>query len=197
LERFTHDDIINPFEVLEVFVVNFFCKRAMDLVLAGLGMLVLCAMLPFIALAICIDSGLPVFYRQERVGLNGKRFRILKLRTMLDDDQVTKVGRFLRRSHIDELPQLWNIFHGEMSMVGPRPERPKYVEKFEKEIPNYSLRHTVKPGLAGWAIVQKGYETTAEDALIKLPYDLYYIDHQSLSFDLAILIRTIMKSSRS
>ena len=157
-------------------------------------MLVLCAVLPFIAVAIWLDSGPPVFYRQERVGLNGKRFRILKLRTMLDDDQVTKVGRFLRRTHIDELPQLWNIVMGDMSLVGPRPERPEYVEKFEKEIPNYRLRHSVKPGLAGWAIVQKGYETTAEDAAIKLPYDLFYVEHRSLRLDLTILIRTLINT---
>jgi lipopolysaccharide/colanic/teichoic acid biosynthesis glycosyltransferase len=178
-------------------VVYAFSKRAMDLVLASIGILVFCSLLPFIAAAIWLDSGPPVFYRQERVGLHGRRFRILKLRTMLDDDQVTKAGRFLRRTHIDELPQLWNILMGDMSLVGPRPERPEYVEKFEKEIPDYSLRHTVKPGLAGWAIVQKGYETTAEDAAVKLPYDLYYIDHQSLGLDIAILLRTLKNSLRS
>ena len=169
----------------------------MDLLLACLAILLLCLLLPFVALAIWLDSGGPVFYTQERVGLHGKRFWILKLRTMLDDEQVTKVGRFLRRTHLDELPQLWNIVKGEMSLVGPRPERPEYVEKFEKEIPNYSLRHSVKPGLAGWAIVQKGYETTAEDALVKLPYDLYYIEHKSLGLDMIILVRTLINTLRS
>ena len=182
----------------------------MDLLFAGLGLVVLALMLPFIAVAIWLDSGSPVFYRQQRVGQGGRRFWIYKFRTMVNgaepngvpsakpnDDQATRVGRILRRTHLDELPQLWNIFRGDMSMVGPRPERPEYVERFEKEIPNYSLRHRVKPGLAGWAIVQKGYETTAEDALVKLPYDLYYIDHQSLSFDLTILLKTIVKSLRS
>jgi len=178
-------------------VVYAFEKRAIDLSLACLALLILIPFLPFIALAIWLDSGPPVFYRQERVGINGKRFRILKLRTMLDDEQVTRVGRFLRRTHLDELPQLWNIVKGEMSLVGPRPERPEYVERFEKEIPNYPLRHTVKPGLAGWAIVQRGYETSAEDALIKLPYDLYYVDHQSFGFDMLILARTLIKSLRS
>ncbi len=169
----------------------------MDLILSSLGLLVLLVLLPFVAIAILLDSGAPVFYRQERVGLHGRRFWIWKFRTMENGDDVTKTGRFLRRTHIDELPQLWNIVRGDMSMVGPRPERPEYVEKFEKEIPNYTLRHTVKPGLAGLAIVEKGYETTAEDALIKLPYDLYYIDHQSLAFDLSILLKTVAKSLRS
>ncbi len=178
-------------------MVYAFAKRAMDLLLACIGLLVLCLILPFIALAIWLDAGAPVFYSQDRVGLDGRRFSIFKFRTMLDDDQVTKVGCFLRRTHIDELPQLWNIVRGDMSLVGPRPERPEYVEKFEKEIPNYSLRHTVKPGLAGWAIVQKGYETTAEDALIKLPSDLFYVDHRSLAFDLTILVRTLINTLRS
>ncbi len=175
-------------------MVYAFGKRAIDLTFSCLGLLVLVVFLPFIAVVIWLDSGRPVFYRQDRIGLQGRRFQILKFRTMLDDDDVTRVGRFLRRTHVDELPQLWNILKGEMSMVGPRPERPEYVERFEKEIPGYSRRHTVKPGLAGWAIVQKGYETTAEDALIKLPYDLYYIANQSLLFDLSILLKTILKS---
>jgi lipopolysaccharide/colanic/teichoic acid biosynthesis glycosyltransferase len=183
--------------VLEVFVVYAFEKRAMDLLLACSALLVLTLLLPFIAIAIWFDSGPPVFYRQERVGLNGKHFWIYKFRTMFPDEQVTRVGRFLRRTHIDELPQLWNIVKGEMSLVGPRPERPEYVERFEKEIPNYSLRHSLKPGLAGWAIVQKGYETTAEDALIKLPYDLYYIEHKSLGLDMIILVRTLINTLRS
>ncbi len=175
-------------------MVYAFSKRALDLILSSFGILLLSPFLPLIAIAIWLDSGGPVFYRQERVGLHGSRFWILKFRTMYDGDEVTKVGRFLRRTHIDELPQLWNILKGEMSMVGPRPERPEYVERFEKEIPNYTLRHTVKPGLAGLAIVQKGYETTAEDALVKLPYDVYHIEHQSLAFDLSILLKTILRS---
>lgn len=178
-------------------MVYAFEKRAMDLILACSAVAILIPLLPVIALAILLDSGRPVFYRQARVGLRGRRFRILKFRTMLDDDQVTRVGRFLRRTHIDELPQLWNIVTGDMSLVGPRPERPEYVERFEKEIPDYSLRHAVKPGLAGWAIVQKGYETTAEDAAIKLPCDLYYVEHRSLSLDISILLRTLVYSLRS
>ncbi len=178
-------------------MVQVFFKRAFDLVLSSLGIVFLLPFTPLIAAAIFLDSGRPVFYRQERVGLHGRRFWIYKFRTMENGDDVTKTGRFLRRTHIDELPQLWNILKGEMSMVGPRPERPEYVEKFEKEIPNYTLRHTVKPGLAGLAIVEKGYETTAEDALVKLPYDLYYVEHHTLSLDLSILLKTLLRSLRS
>lgn len=182
-------------------------KRVFDLLLACMGLIALGAMLPFVAAAIWVDSGRPVFYRQQRVGLGGRWFWIFKFRTMVNaaetdgvanakpsEERVTSVGRFLRRTHMDELPQLWNILKGDMSMVGPRPERPEFVERFEKEIPNYSLRHAVKPGLAGWAIVCKGYETTAEDALLKLPYDLYYLEHQSLTFDLTILFKTFINT---
>ncbi len=168
-------------------------KRLFDLIFAAFGSLVLIPLLPIVSVAIWFDAGRPIFYRQERVGLHGRRFWIYKFRTMENGDDVTRTGRFLRRTHIDELPQLWNILKGEMSMVGPRPERPEYVERFEKEIPNYALRHSVKPGLAGLAIVQKGYETTAEDALVKLPYDLYYVEHQSLTFDLSILLKTLLR----
>jgi lipopolysaccharide/colanic/teichoic acid biosynthesis glycosyltransferase len=109
-----------------------------------------------------------------------------------DDPRVTRIGRLLRKTHVDEFPQFYNILKGEMSAVGPRPERPEFVEELAKEIPFYRIRHAVKPGMAGWGLVKQGYGASKEDALVKLQYDLYYIKHQSLWFDLIILIKTIL-----
>lgn len=145
-----------------------------------------------------------VFYRQERVGLNGQLFNIIKFRSMrldaekdgakwatANDSRVTRVGHFIRKFRIDELPQLLNIFRGEMSFIGPRPERPQFVEQLIREIPYYNQRHNVKPGLAGWAQLNYPYGASVEDSMEKLKFDLYYVKHQSLMLDILILIRTV------
>ncbi|MCC5852486.1 MAG: TIGR03013 family PEP-CTERM/XrtA system glycosyltransferase [Alkalimonas sp.] len=149
-------------------------------------------------------TGASVFYKQVRVGIDGKPFHIIKFRSMgpdaeaggakwasKDDDRVTRVGRVIRKYRIDELPQLFNVFRGEMGFVGPRPERPEFVCELEKDIPYYAQRHNVKPGLTGWAQLKYPYGSTTEDALEKLKFDLYYIKHRSLLLDLVILVRTV------
>lgn len=149
-------------------------------------------------------TGTSVFYEQERVGLNGKLFKIVKFRSMRpdaekdgakwavkDDDRVTRIGHFIRKYRIDELPQLLNVFRGEMAFIGPRPERPEFVEKLIREIPYYNQRHNVKPGLAGWAQLNYPYGASVEDSMEKLKFDLYYVKHQSLMLDMLILIRTV------
>lgn len=180
-------------------------KRGLDLTISAVGITVLAILFPLLALAIYLDSPGPIFYIQERVGKGGKIFRTLKFRSMIPDAEkegtavwaesgdtrVTSVGRFLRATHMDELPQFINIFRGEMSVVGPRPERREFVAKLEQKIPFYRLRHPVRPGMAGWALVNYGYGSSVEDALIKLEYDLYYIKHQSIYLDLLILFKTI------
>ena len=149
-------------------------------------------------------TGVSVFYRQERVGLNGKLFKIIKFRSMRpdaekdgakwaskNDDRVTRIGHFIRKYRIDELPQLLNVFRGEMSFIGPRPERPQFVEQLVREVPYYNQRHNVKPGLAGWAQLNYPYGASVEDSMEKLKFDLYYVKHQSLLLDILILIRTV------
>jgi len=149
-------------------------------------------------------TGTSVFYKQERVGLNGKLFKIIKFRSMRpdaekdgakwaskNDDRVTRIGHFIRKYRIDELPQLLNVFRGEMSFIGPRPERPQFVEQLVREVPYYNQRHNVKPGLAGWAQLNYPYGASVEDSMEKLKFDLYYVKHQSLLFDIVILIRTV------
>lgn len=182
-----------------------FQKRLMDLVLAGAAGLVFALLLPFIALAIRLDSRGSIFYSQVRVGRNGRYFEILKFRTMIadaekftgavfaeaNDPRVTRVGRFLRKSRLDELPQIINILRGEMSVIGPRPERPEHVQRLQQSIPFYRTRHVIRPGLTGWAQVRYRYGADDHDALMKLQYDLYYIRHQSALLDLTILIRTV------
>jgi exopolysaccharide biosynthesis polyprenyl glycosylphosphotransferase len=180
-----------------------FFKRVMDIVLAGIGLLALGAILPIIAIALLVDSRGPLFYTQPRVGKGGRLFRVYKFRSMrLDaehgsamwaqenDPRTTRLGRLLRATHVDELPQLLNVLRGEMSAVGPRPERPEFVRALAAAAPFYPLRHTVKPGMAGWALVKQGYASTPEDLLVRLQYDFYYIKHQSLWFDLLILCKT-------
>jgi exopolysaccharide biosynthesis polyprenyl glycosylphosphotransferase len=180
-------------------------KRLLDLLasLAGLG--VYLVLYPFIALIITIDSGSPIIYSQMRSGKGGRPYRIHKFRTMRQDaekdgqarmaqesdDRVTRVGYFLRRTHLDELPQFWNVLRGEMSMVGPRSERPEWVTHFEKQIPFYRARLLVKPGITGWAQVNYGYVSTVEETTLKLEYDLYYIKHRSILMDLTIILRTV------
>ncbi|MFD2167343.1 TIGR03013 family XrtA/PEP-CTERM system glycosyltransferase [Thalassotalea euphylliae] len=157
------------------------------------------------AILIKLDDGLsaPIFYRQERVGVDGQPFYIVKFRSMRvdaekdgakwaakNDDRTTRIGHFIRKYRIDELPQIYNVMRGDMGFVGPRPERPEFVQNLVKSIPYYNERHNVKPGLAGWAQLKYPYGATEEDALEKLKYDLYYIKHRSFFLDLLILIRT-------
>lgn len=182
-------------------------KRAMDIVLSLVGLAVFALILPFIALAIRLNSPGSIFYTQERLGRNGCVFRVYKLRSMIQDAEaetgavfsrpgdprVTKVGRFLRKTRLDEVPQLINVLRGEMSWIGPRPERPEHVQRLTQKIPFYRTRLIVRPGLTGWAQVCYDYGSTDEDALTKLQYDLYYIRHHSLLLDLNIMLRTVGK----
>jgi lipopolysaccharide/colanic/teichoic acid biosynthesis glycosyltransferase len=158
-----------------------------------------------VAIGIRLSSPGPVLYHQDRVGKDGRVFKIHKFRSMCvdaeartgpawatsDDPRVTRVGRFLRRLRLDELPQLWNVLRGDMSFVGPRPERPEFVSELTERIPFYGQRHVVRPGLTGWAQVRHEYGSTVEDALEKLQYELFYIKHMSLGFDLFIVLETI------
>jgi len=187
----------NPNEPLERFL-----KRSFDLLLSATGLIVCLPVIILIALAIKLTSSGPVFYIQERVGYAGRLFRVIKFRTMVDgaeelsgetlaqenDPRATGVGRLLRRFRMDELPQLWNVFRGEMSFVGPRPERPKFVREFLERVPGYNERHKVKPGITGLAQVKSFYGTAAEK---KLKYDLAYIYNYSFSLDLLILAQTL------
>jgi len=160
--------------------------------------------LPLIGALIKLNSAGPIFYRQKRVGKNGKIFEIAKFRSMFKDaekngaqwanekdERITGMGKILRKTRIDELPQLWNVLKGEMSFIGPRPERPEFVEELQKQIPHYVMRHLVKPGLSGWAQIKFPYGASVEDAMEKLQYDLYYIKNRSFVLDLAITARTI------
>ena len=178
-------------------------KRAFDLFWAFLGMIFLSITSPFIALAIFLDSPGPIIYKQKRLGRNEELFWVYKFRSMVpdaekegavwadeNDTRVTRVGQFLRKTHLDEFPQFINILKGEMSVVGPRPERPEFIEELAEEIPFYRVRLAVKPGMAGWGLIHQGYGASKEDALEKLQYDLYYIKHQSLWLDTYILAQT-------
>ncbi len=179
-------------------------KRVMDFAFALFGLIVALPIGLVIALLIKLDSSGPIFYYQRRVGFNGKIFELIKFRTMVqnaekdgplwtlaNDGRVTATGRGLRRFRLDEMPQLWNIIEGHMSFVGPRPERPEFVEMFRRQIPLYECRHLVRPGLTGWAQVRYRYGAGVEDACRKLEYDMYYIKNQGLLTDLLILGRTI------
>jgi exopolysaccharide biosynthesis polyprenyl glycosylphosphotransferase len=180
-------------------------KRLLDLVMFMFSLPIILVLMPFIALAIRLDSPGPVFYRQVRCGRAGKPFYIYKFRTMVNDAEkdgkaqwaskndprITRIGSFLRKSRLDELPQLLNVLRGEMSVVGPRPERPEFIEKLEREIPLYRTRLLVKPGITGWAQVHYDYGNSVEDALIKLQYDFYYIRYQSLALDIYTMFQTV------
>lgn len=179
-------------------------KRPLDVALACILSIPALLLFPFIALAILLDDGMPVLYRQERVGRGGKPFRIVKFRTMRTDAEhggpefaseadprVTRVGKFLRASRLDELPQLWNILKGDMSFVGPRPERPGVECEIASSVPLFPVRRLIRPGLSGWAQVHAGYASGMEDHRKKFRHDLYYLKHQSLTLDLAILLRTV------
>ena len=184
-----------------------FSKRCSDLLIAALVLLLTWPLMLLVALAIRIESGAgqPILYRQERVGARGKTFQLIKFRSMRtdaeldgiarwankDDDRVTRVGRFTRKVRLDELPQLWNVLKGEMSFIGPRPERPQFVIDLGQKIRYYDLRHCLKPGLAGWAQLRYPYGASEADAEEKLKYDLYYVKNHNLLFDLLILFQTV------
>ena len=181
-------------------------KRSMDILLAAFALLLASPLLLGAALAVRLTSPGAILYHQRRVGRDGSVFTIHKLRSMRadaeartgavwarvgNDPRVTPVGRLLRRSRLDELPQLWNVLKGEMSFVGPRPERPEFVDDLTQQIPFYGQRHVVRPGLTGWAQVRHSYGGDMEGSLQKLQYDLFYIKHQSIAFDLFIILETI------
>ncbi|GAB1419940.1 exopolysaccharide biosynthesis polyprenyl glycosylphosphotransferase [Anaerolineales bacterium] len=184
-----------------------FLKRFFELIITLLAFVCFLVLLPVIALFIKLDSRGPIFYSQVRVGLNGRHFQIRKFRSMVEnaeketgakfadknDTRVTRVGRIMRKTRLDELPQLWNILRGDMSLIGPRPERPEHVQRLQKSIPFYRTRHIVRPGVTGWAQVRYHYGQNDQDSLMKLQFDLYYIRHRSLVLDMVILLRTIGK----
>ncbi|MDY2608454.1 MAG: exopolysaccharide biosynthesis polyprenyl glycosylphosphotransferase, partial [Lachnospiraceae bacterium] len=184
---------------------NALLKRVFDIVCSGIGIIVLSPLLLIIACAVKFTSKGPLIFKQERVGLRNEPFMMYKFRSMRvqdekeekkawtvkDDPRVTKVGKFLRRTSLDELPQLFNIFKGEMSIVGPRPERPYFVEKFKEEIPRYMVKHQVRPGLTGWAQVNGYRGDTSINKRIE--YDLYYIENWTFGFDIKIMFMTIFK----
>jgi sugar transferase (PEP-CTERM system associated) len=182
-----------------------FVKRMLDLSLSMILAIVTAPLMVLTAIAIKLDSAGPMLYSQARVGENGRVFKIYKFRSMRTDaehagkpiwardcdERITRIGRFIRTTRLDELPQLWNVMRGDMSFVGPRPERPFFVEQLAREIPFYLQRHAVKPGITGWAQVKYQYGSTVEDAMEKLRYDLYYIKHLSIVFDLTIVLDTV------
>ena len=180
-------------------------KRLVDLVLGIIGLVPFLLAVPVVALVNLFANRGPLFYRQERVGRDGEHFEILKFRTMrsgpdvapgtdwtaVDDPRITSFGRVLRSTHLDELPQVVNIVKGELSVVGPRPEQPRYVAELSSSLPFYGMRHLVRPGLTGWAQVKYGYAGDEDDALEKLQYEFFYLRHQSLRFDLRVVGRTV------
>jgi exopolysaccharide biosynthesis polyprenyl glycosylphosphotransferase len=180
-------------------------KRLADILLATLGLALALPVFLIVPPLILLDSRGPIFYRQKRVGAGGHEFMISKFRSMRadaesgsgpvwavsDDDRVTRVGRWLRKLRLDEVPQLWSVLRNDMSLIGPRPERPYFVNELDGEIPHYGQRHIVKPGVTGWAQINHTYGNTTADALIKLQYDLYYIKNRSFALDVAILLRTV------
>jgi sugar transferase (PEP-CTERM system associated) len=180
-------------------------KRLASVLVSLIGLLLTLCLLPFIALAVKLSSPGPILYRQKRVGREGIVFNCYKFRTMRQDAEadtgatwtadgdprITKVGSFLRTSRLDEIPQLWNVLKGDMSLVGPRPERPEFVEWLSREIPHYNVRHTIRPGITGWAQVRYRYGSSVEDSKEKLRYDLFYVKNMAPGFDLLILFYTI------
>jgi exopolysaccharide biosynthesis polyprenyl glycosylphosphotransferase len=180
-------------------------KRLLDILGGIVGLLIFAITCPFLSLAVLLDSGLPVFYSQPRLGKGGLVFKIDKYRTMRqdaeadgeakttleNDPRVTRVGRFLRKTRLDELPQFWNVLRGEMSLVGPRAERPELVAEYQKQVPFYRARLLVKPGLGGWSQINYGYVASVTETAVKIEYDLYYIKHRTLGMDFQIILRTI------
>jgi len=180
-------------------------KRLFDLTVSGILLLLALPVMLITAACICLESGFPILYRQERVGQGGRAFTLYKFRSMrneaesdgtprwatANDDRTTRVGRFIRKWRIDELPQVFNVLNGEMSLVGPRPERPFFVDQLMKQIPFYALRHSARPGITGWAQVRYRYGASVDDAVEKLQYDLYYVKNRCLFLDLSILLATV------
>jgi len=179
-------------------------KRSFDIAVTGVLLPIALPMMAGCALLIALEGGAPIIYRQERVGCRGQKFTLLKFRSMtkdaekdgqaawasVNDARITPVGRFMRRTRVDELPQLINVLRGEMSLIGPRPERPQFVATLTEKIPFYAVRHSVKPGLTGWAQVRYTYGGNVEESVKKLEYDLFYVKNHSLLLDLLILLRT-------
>jgi exopolysaccharide biosynthesis polyprenyl glycosylphosphotransferase len=193
-----------PFSRSNQNTLYLFFHRSFDIVFSILGLFFGCCLLPFVLFGNFIANKGPLFYFQERVGQNGKLFQIVKLRSMvinaetggakwaqINDTRITKFGMFLRRSRIDEIPQFFNILRGDMSIIGPRPERPFFVNELSRVIPFYETRHTVKPGLTGWAQVNTRYGASVNDSLTKLQYDLYYIKHRGIFLDINIVVKTL------
>ena len=180
-------------------------KRILDVSVSLVALIVSLPIMVIVAIAVRMSSPGPVLYHQQRVGERGRVFTLHKFRSMrIDaeadsgavwsqdgDTRVTRVGRFLRKMRFDELPQLWNVMRGDMSLVGPRPERPEFVQQLTQQIPYYGQRHIVRPGLTGWAQVRYAYGSSVEDAMEKLQYDLFYIKHMSLGMDLLIALSTV------
>ncbi len=206
IEHLESDWVIRSFvDQVRISGVYELFKRLMDILGGFVGVLIFLVIFPFTALAILLESGFPIFYSQARLGKGGSIFRIHKFRTMKNnaeadgeakfamenDPRVTRMGRFLRRTRLDEMPQFWSVIGGEMSLVGPRAERPELVAEFQKQIPFYRARLLVKPGLTGWAQINYGYVANVKETAVKLEYDLYYIKHRSLPMDIQIVLRTI------
>jgi len=206
VEHLESDWVIRSFvDQVRVSGVYELLKRLMDIIGALTGLLIFALIFPVTAIAIVLDSGFPIFYSQKRLGKGGRLFRIYKYRTMykhaeadgepkqtlLNDPRITKIGNFLRRSRLDEMPQFLSVLMGEMSLVGPRAERPELVAQFQKQIPFYRARLLVKPGLTGWAQINYGYVSSVKETVVKLEYDLYYIKHRTLAMDINVVLRTI------
>jgi sugar transferase (PEP-CTERM system associated) len=181
-----------------------FLLRVASTLVAAIGLILFLPLFPFVVLMVRLSSSGPVFFRQTRVGLNGQIFNVYKFRTMVvnaeaegaqwakkNDPRVTRIGQFMRKTRLDEVPQLWNVLRGEMSFVGPRPERPEFVSWLAQELPFYEVRNMIRPGLTGWAQIRYGYGATLEESREKLAYDLYYVKHQTLGLDLLIMFETI------
>jgi exopolysaccharide biosynthesis polyprenyl glycosylphosphotransferase len=197
--------IVLPIETASVFDPYPLLKRMMDVALALAGLALFCVALVVVAPLMWLDSPGPVFFRQVRMGKGGKLYSVIKLRSMIPDAEafsgavfasdhdprITRVGKFLRKSRLDEVPQLWNVLRGEMSLIGPRPERPEFIDGLTQEIPFYRARLAVRPGITGWAQVRHPYVSSLEGHIVKLQYDLYYVRHQSLLLDLQIVLRTV------
>jgi sugar transferase (PEP-CTERM system associated) len=179
-------------------------KRAVDIVLSLVLLVLSIPLFAATAVAIWLESGSPILFRQERTGLNERTFMILKFRSMTQDAEkggpqwaasadhrITRVGRWIRKYRIDELPQVINVLRGEMSIVGPRPERPEFVSMLEEQVPFYGLRHTLRPGITGWAQVKYQYGASVEETRTKLEHDLFYIKHLSIMLDFAVIFETI------
>ncbi len=182
-----------------------FVKRCFDLSASIILLMMAAPVMLLTALLILLEDGAPIFYKQERVGRGGRVFRVIKFRSMrrdaegdgkprwatANDDRTTRVGRVIRKLRIDELPQLFNVIVGDMSLVGPRPERPYFVDQLSQEIPFYAVRHCVKPGVTGWAQVRYAYGSSVDDAVQKLQYDLYYVKNHTLVLDTLVLFETV------